>query len=188
MSLVGIARINNHYVADGNGRDLTILYDAGYRAGRQGLDRVSKHWPKAKVMPAKLRRPPGLTLGFSARIEADTQHLNTSKPSHRSVFEAKSKMGEELDMRASALMMSTPKLAKSRSDPGLTNGMVFERSRGISASMAKLHEVRPSTVPEVPRPKLLSADEMRTPMWERELARNPYAGFARTSYGGYWPN
>mmetsp|Transcript_23441 Transcript_23441/g.66898 ORF Transcript_23441/g.66898 Transcript_23441/m.66898 type:complete len:148 (-) Transcript_23441:248-691(-) len=114
----GLRTINNNYVASGDGRDLLIYHDQNFRGGKAGMSLTSPHLPSPNTGQAKLRRPVGSSVGYNARVEAHTQHLNLSQSSFRAVADKKCRMSEGLSATGASVISDTT-VAHSLSQPTL---------------------------------------------------------------------
>mmetsp|Transcript_31724 Transcript_31724/g.69305 ORF Transcript_31724/g.69305 Transcript_31724/m.69305 type:complete len:188 (-) Transcript_31724:78-641(-) len=185
MEGAGQRRINNKYVASGDGRDLIILMSAGYRGGRLHEVRTLPHFCRPSADAPKVRRPVGSTLGWTARTEAHTQHLNLASSVAPFVANARKKIDQE-KLRSSGYSWPTPAtmpaIMRSRSDPGLDGTSPFRRTTGsigipfkeslldISQGWEKTDKVRRA--------------KREVPVWEKPLRLSAHA--TRTESGGFW--
>jgi len=186
----GLRLINNNYVASGDGRDAIVYHDGGFRGGNAGRDNISQHLHKPMAGSPKLRRQS--TLGYNARVEASTQHLNLSKSSASFLQEVKEKIKKEEDTRTSLHNRGDlPELLRSKSDPGLTGSTPFARSVGLGAT-SRMHPLA-STSPKSLTQKLVTTSSFRgtqtaEPAWTKNLTLPVRSGYSRMPFGGVWPN
>eukprot|EP00435_Cladocopium_sp_Y103_P037402 s2353_g9.t2 len=97
--MYGLRLINNNYVANGTGKDVTITYDPNFRGGRLGSVNQLQHFPNPKAGAPKRRKDEAT--GFNARDEAYKQALNVSRSSFLVRQEAKEKIKESAKFRFS---------------------------------------------------------------------------------------
>lgn len=189
----GLRTINNNYVASGDGRDLLIYHDQSFRGGKMGMGLTSPHLPGRSRFDVKVSRPVGSSLGFNARNEGHTQHLNLSQSSVRAVSEKKTRIfeGGLSGLGATDLQFgharSQPKLeapkkpfsyvwAESSRKPAFDWDPVQQRSLfgdfggGMSAQEFDLPSRR----------------RAEAPSWNKRLPLQSYPGYSRTPLGGIW--
>mmetsp|Transcript_44889 Transcript_44889/g.113751 ORF Transcript_44889/g.113751 Transcript_44889/m.113751 type:complete len:199 (-) Transcript_44889:195-791(-) len=191
----GLRLINNNYVSGGDGRDALICYDAGYRGGSQGMTRVHQHFPAPKADSPKLLRPIGSTLGWDARTEAHSQHLNCSGSMFKKTGERKLKMTSEgwtkpappRSSLASTALELERSLTRSTSEPGAT----------FSPMWRDLPKQRPSIFGGATRPGAMMREDCDmaseagsvradVPSWSKPVRFNSMQCCARTAGGGFW--
>mmetsp|Transcript_43245 Transcript_43245/g.111687 ORF Transcript_43245/g.111687 Transcript_43245/m.111687 type:complete len:201 (+) Transcript_43245:206-808(+) len=195
----GLCLINNNYTARGDGRDLLIYYDSGFRGGKMSMHAKTSHLPSPMAGPAKLQRPPGSSLGFGARNEGHQQHLNLSSSSFKELNDKKLRLTSNTSSSgfhstgspketAQRLLMST---TRPRSSPAGNRFVhVFEQSTMVSTGSKPLwatgklgeDDLRASTG------QLMVPAQPGVPEWDKPLPIKSVYGFNRTPNGGYWPS
>eukprot|EP00930_Biecheleria_cincta_P035014 TRINITY_DN24124_c0_g1_i1.p1 TRINITY_DN24124_c0_g1~~TRINITY_DN24124_c0_g1_i1.p1 ORF type:complete len:181 (+),score=15.87 TRINITY_DN24124_c0_g1_i1:58-600(+) len=178
----GLRAVNNCYVAAGDGRDLHILHDHGYRGGKHGAARLDPYWPGSKMSLPSPRRP------RSVGCDANSQFLNTSRPMSTLLREAKARLAEAERGRP---LRPMPAWA----ERGDANATFTPRQVPFTPRWelppAPLQSARPWSYQEARDGQLTSATTPRkaTPAdVEVEAIHMPArAGFSRTNFGGMWP-
>ncbi|CAE6933186.1 unnamed protein product [Symbiodinium natans] len=203
--MYGLRLINNNYVANGTGKDVTITYDPSFRGGRLGSVNQMQHFPRPQAGTVKLRKLPDT--GLDARDEGYKQILNCGRSAGSTVKEAKVKIreGSKFRFRDDAnqtfgTVMSLKSLPASRelirasSAPSLPSGQNFRTRWNLPASvidngeeaLARQEEKTPlaekSLLPTYWRPKDPALD------WPAPGFLHPCHGFSRTDGGMPWPN
>lgn len=178
----GLRAVNNRYVAAGDGRDLHILHDAGYRGGKHGAAKLEPYWPGSKMSLPSPRRP------HSVGGDASSQILNTSRPVSTLLRETKLRLAEAERGRPARPM----------------HGWVDRDDANVSFTARQ--------VPFTPRWDLPPAPPLSARPWSHQEARDGQltlattprkaapveveiepihmparAGFSRTNIGGMWP-
>jgi len=207
-AMYGLRLINNNYVANGTGKDVTIIYDPSFRGGRLGSVNQMQHFPNPQAGPVKLRKLPDT--GLDARDEGYKQKLNCGKSAATTVREAKDKIGEGSKFRfrddvtkTFGTVMSLKSLPASRelirasSAPSLQAAATCNfRTRwetpaslldnGEKETTARQDEKpgaeKKSLLPTYWRPKEPGLD------WPAPGFLHPCHGFSRTDGGMPWPN
>eukprot|EP00927_Polykrikos_kofoidii_P073476 TRINITY_DN69508_c0_g1_i1.p1 TRINITY_DN69508_c0_g1~~TRINITY_DN69508_c0_g1_i1.p1 ORF type:complete len:246 (-),score=23.87 TRINITY_DN69508_c0_g1_i1:67-708(-) len=210
--MAGPPVINRKYAPSNIGRDTFIHFDASFRGGKLDQDNIIKFPPKIALghprsKPAREKAPFVLS-------GADAPHFRISKPSPRSVGEAKNwiksfdtnTLGEELSQRGTPRQTSTsipPRLARHaagqplltpRTDPALRSpgiGTTFQRCAGLQATCPP-PEQAPFSARDA-RSMHFEDDHFHMPAAETSasfVAKKLYPrscdGYTRTACGGYW--
>ena len=205
--MYGLRLINNNYVANGTGKDVTITYDPTFRGGRLGSVNQLQHFPNPKAGLPKRRKDEAT--GFNARDEAYKQALNVSRSAFLVRKDAKEKIQESAKFRfsddASKTMntvMSLSSLPASRdlirasSAPSLQAAAsshfrprwdmpasLLDTSEDFGKETGKLETLESkSLLPTYWRPKDLNLD------WPAPGFLHPCHGFSRNDAGCPWPN
>eukprot|EP00929_Paragymnodinium_shiwhaense_P018934 TRINITY_DN13070_c0_g1_i1.p1 TRINITY_DN13070_c0_g1~~TRINITY_DN13070_c0_g1_i1.p1 ORF type:complete len:191 (+),score=28.78 TRINITY_DN13070_c0_g1_i1:98-670(+) len=190
--MYGLRRGNNNYCANGTGRDLTTYYDAGFRGGKYGVDKVNQHLPQPQ--PGSPKHFKLNSLGFNARNEGFQQTFNCSRSVKKMVDEKTGRMTVGSLPNFAPSTEAQPQLLQSRSDPALTgSGHGWQRSTGLAATAAYM-DLHQSPL----KSSLRGASGLSTPKarrhgeasetWTAELFIPSRGGFARNPGGGVWPN
>jgi len=191
----GLRRINNKYIATGQGRDLFIFQDHGWRSGKSGSGHSYGFLPRATTSEMKLSR----TSGSNPRLDASRQHLSLSRSSGDIMRERKERM--ELSGWSTG-GFSTNHLSSSTQAaalPGLP-GTPTLGSRTVQKEFVPRWDVKPTLdwTPRAPRtssapasssPDLglmvaarSSPNSAASPSSRKAITRKPDGGFW-TSYG-----
>mmetsp|Transcript_143536 Transcript_143536/g.357687 ORF Transcript_143536/g.357687 Transcript_143536/m.357687 type:complete len:202 (+) Transcript_143536:76-681(+) len=194
----GLRLINNNYVARGDGRDALLYYDAHFRGGKVGGGAANQHMPSPQAGVAKPLRPGGSSLGFGARVEGHTQHLNLSKSSFANTSERKLRMTAEgwcpgpaspsrtsLASHAATLEHS---LTRSRSEPGKAFSPVWRESSlcgGLHFSTSKLNLLG-GVEDSVSFTAKISDGSSHEPEWTKPVRWKTSQCISRTPGGGFW--
>ncbi|CAK9038563.1 Uncharacterized protein SCF082_LOCUS22665, partial [Durusdinium trenchii] len=99
IDMYGLRLINNNYVANGTGKDVTITYDPNFRGGRLGSVNQLQHFPNPKAGLPKRRKDEAT--GYNARDEGYKQALNVSRSAFLLRQDAKDKIKESAKFRFS---------------------------------------------------------------------------------------
>lgn len=208
--MYGLRLINNNYVANGTGKDVTITYDPNFRGGRLGSVNQMQHFPHPKAGTPKRRKDEAT--GFNARDEAYKQALNVSRSSLLLRQEAKEKIRESAKFRFSDDASKTMNTVMSLSSLPASRDLLRASSAGslqaagacqfrprwdVAASVLDTSEdalketmttmTKPATdskslLPTYWRPKDLNLD------WPAPGFMHPCHGFSRNDAGCPWPN
>eukprot|EP00933_Yihiella_yeosuensis_P076256 TRINITY_DN8593_c0_g1_i1.p1 TRINITY_DN8593_c0_g1~~TRINITY_DN8593_c0_g1_i1.p1 ORF type:complete len:207 (+),score=36.65 TRINITY_DN8593_c0_g1_i1:144-764(+) len=206
--MYGLRLINNNYVANGTGRDLTINYDPGYRGGKFLQGQQQSHLPKPWVGSSKAKKD-NIVKGLDARDEGYKQTLNTS----RSAFH---EIGGKRDRLTASRRYHFPLVANTTLNP--MSGTKFGVSQELvrAASSPCLGVASPVYRPrwDVPAMELDSSQgfnfgkeapvevkeagpeyavgywKPKEPFlsWPAPSFVHPTSGFSRTDGGCPWPN
>ncbi|OLP87243.1 hypothetical protein AK812_SmicGene31548 [Symbiodinium microadriaticum] len=209
--MYGLRLINNNYVANGTGKDVTIVYDPSFRGGRLGSVNQMQHFPNPKAGPVKLRKLPDT--GLDARDEGYKQILNCGRSAGVVVKEAKAKINEGRKFRfrtdanqtlgtvmALQSLPASRELIRASSAPSLSLPSPGPNSHfrtrwqmpaslldngNAEAATADCEEAKmekKSLLPTYWRPKDPALD------WPAPGFLHPVHGFSRTDGGMPWPN
>lgn len=186
----GLRLINNNYVPNGSGRDLLIYHDTSFRGGSVGGARTQSYLPKSSGGDPKHARPVGSSLGFNARNEGSTQHLNCSKDLFRTVSDTKKRM----TMQGWSGTASSPSFDSNVSKllskyGGNSNSNVpFARSRARSAASLDLGPHADQSPPETPFTEEFRERRTRPEVqeWNKSVPITYRMAVGRTSSGGFW--
>mmetsp|Transcript_14289 Transcript_14289/g.39546 ORF Transcript_14289/g.39546 Transcript_14289/m.39546 type:complete len:201 (-) Transcript_14289:106-708(-) len=193
----GLRKINNNYVASGDGRDLLIYHDQSFRGGKAGTALTHPHLPNPTSGVPKVRRPVGSTLGFNARTEPHTQHLNLSQSSLKDVEGKKTRVLEGLGATGASLVTGS-NFPRSRSQPSsnLEEPMKPFTYRWEESTRPRVgtSDWNPTAyaLPDyggVPARDLDLTSSMRAPeetAWNKRFPLRAYPGYSRTGLGGFW--
>eukprot|EP00931_Biecheleriopsis_adriatica_P001884 TRINITY_DN1023_c0_g1_i1.p1 TRINITY_DN1023_c0_g1~~TRINITY_DN1023_c0_g1_i1.p1 ORF type:complete len:240 (-),score=36.75 TRINITY_DN1023_c0_g1_i1:30-650(-) len=206
--MYGLRLINNNYVANGTGRDLTINYDASFRGGRFGAGQQVQHLPKPWVDTPKTRKHH--VTGPDARVEPHTQTLNCSSPSSTFIRSQKARHTESAKYSFPLAGASTRNLMLTSSSHGASPGMLRAASEprlGDSYSSFRPRWDLPAAFldseeayawqQEAPPPQDAKKSSMLPSYWKPKDpfldwpapgTVHPTAGFSRTDGGSPWPN
>ncbi|CAK9050566.1 unnamed protein product [Durusdinium trenchii] len=206
IDMYGLRLINNNYVANGTGKDVTITYDPNFRGGRLGSVNQLQHFPNPKAGLPKRRKDEAT--GYNARDEGYKQALNVSRSAFLLRQDAKDKIKESAKFRFSddasrtmTTVMSLTSLRASKdlirasSAPSLQAAATcnFRPRWEMPASILDTSEVdlfkenkfemsQKSLLPTYWRPKDPNLD------WPAPGFLHPCHGFSRNDGGMPWPN
>ncbi|CAJ1333190.1 unnamed protein product [Effrenium voratum] len=202
--MYGLRLINNNYVANGTGKDVTITYDPTFRGGRLGSVNQLQHFPNPKAGAPKRRKDENT--GFNQRDEAYKQTLNCSRSAFLVRKDAKERIKESAKFRFSddanktlGTVLSLKSLPASRELIRATSAPSFQAAaacnfrprwdvpamaldEAVTSQEQAAEEVKRSLLPSYWRPKDPALD------WPAPGFLHPTTGFSRTDGGGPWPN
>jgi len=204
--MFGLRKINNNYVANGTGRDLTINFDSSFRGGRLGSGSLVQHWPKPFVDSPKVKKH--METGPDARVEAHTQTLNCSRSSTDFLRETKVKLRESAKFQFPLVGSNTLQTMMSSKASGASHGLLKAASMPSLDTCSSQFKPRwqvpayvldagspdiaqdsqpavtgkKSNLPDYWRPKDPFLD------WPAPSYVRPQDGFARTDGGSPWPH
>ncbi|CAE7482673.1 unnamed protein product [Symbiodinium pilosum] len=205
--MYGLRLINNNYVANGTGKDVTIIYDPSFRGGKLGSVNQMQHFPNPKAGPAKLRKLPDT--GLDARDEGYKQKLNCGKSAAVTVKEAKAKISDgsrfrfqddanktfgavmslkslpasrELIRASSAPSLQAAATCNFRTRWDLPAAMIDNTEAAAVSREEDLSDIKKGLLPTYWRPKDPALD------WPAPGFLHPCHGFSRTDGGMPWPN
>lgn len=121
--MYGLRLMNNNYTAAGDGRDLVINYDAGFRGGKLFQDKLPQHLPKPWVNPrssgkSRVSTEPHeqtlhLTRSTVFSVNEKKERLQASSKLHFPMVSTTS-----LDQSVGSVVGASPGLLRSASSPG----------------------------------------------------------------------